>query len=49
MEKMIADGTIDQAALDALAPVDGTPVVLSQDQQAAAGEYVNTNWNIDLP
>ena len=48
-EKMIADGTIDQAALDGLAQVDGTPVVLSETQQKAAADYVNANWNIDLP
>ena len=48
-EKMIADGTIDQAALEGLAQVDGTPVVLTEAQQKAAGEYVNANWNIDLP
>ncbi len=48
-EKMIADGTIDQAALDGLATVAGTPVVLTQAQQTAAGEYVNANWNIELP
>ena len=48
-EKMIADGTIDQTALGNLAQVSGTPVVLTEAQQKAAGEYVNANWNIDLP
>jgi len=48
-EKMIKDGTIDQTALDSLAKVAGTPVVLTSDQQKAAADYVNANWNIDLP
>jgi len=48
-DKMIADGTIDQAALDGLAKVSGTPVVLTPAQQTAAGDYVNANWNIELP
>jgi putative spermidine/putrescine transport system substrate-binding protein len=48
-EKMIADGTIDAAALGALAQVEGTPVVLTQDQQKAAADYVGANWNIELP
>jgi putative spermidine/putrescine transport system substrate-binding protein len=48
-EKMIADGTIDQAALDSLAKFAGTPVVLTSDQQKKAADYVNANWNIDLP
>ena len=48
-EKMIADGTIDQAALAGLAQVSGTPVVLTSAQQKAAGDYVNANWNIALP
>ena len=46
---MISDGTIDAAALAALARSPGRPVVLTQDQQKAAGEYVKANWNIDLP
>ena len=48
-EKMIADGTIDQTALDSLAKVAGTPVVLTADQQKKAADYVNANWNIELP
>jgi putative spermidine/putrescine transport system substrate-binding protein len=48
-EKMIADGTIDQTALASLAQVAGTPVVLTEAQQKAAADYVNANWNIDLP
>jgi putative spermidine/putrescine transport system substrate-binding protein len=48
-QKMITDGTIDQTALASLAQVAGTPVVLTPAQQKAAGEYVNANWNIDLP
>jgi len=48
-QKMITDGTIDQTALNSLAQVAGTPVVLTSAQQKAAGDYVNTNWNIDLP
>jgi hypothetical protein len=46
---MITDGTIDQTALGNLGQVAGTPVVLTSAQQKAAGDYVNTNWNIDLP
>jgi putative spermidine/putrescine transport system substrate-binding protein len=48
-EKMIADGTVDQAALESLAQVEGTPVVLTQEQQTAASEYLSANWQIDLP
>ena len=48
-EKMITDGTIDQTALGSLAKVAGTPVVLTPAQQKAAGDYVNANWNIELP
>jgi putative spermidine/putrescine transport system substrate-binding protein len=48
-EKMVKDGTIDQAALGALAQATGTPVVMTQDQAKKAGEYVAANWNINLP
>ena len=46
---MVADGTVDKTALDSLAQVSGTPVVLTEAQQKAAADYVNANWNIDLP
>jgi putative spermidine/putrescine transport system substrate-binding protein len=49
LEKMVADGTVDQAALDKLADASGTPVVLTQEQAAKASEYLTANWNIDLP
>jgi len=48
-DKMVKDGTIDQAALGAVAKVSGTPVVMTQDQAKKAGEYVNANWKINLP
>lgn len=42
MEK---NGTVDQAALAALSPTTGTPVVLTQDQIATANTYLKANWN----
>lgn len=48
LDKMVADGTVDQAALDKLAPTSGTPVVLTQDQLAAGQEYLKANWNITI-
>jgi putative spermidine/putrescine transport system substrate-binding protein len=47
-DKLIADGTIDQEALAALAPVEGTPVQLTQEQIAAAQEYLAANWDITI-
>jgi putative spermidine/putrescine transport system substrate-binding protein len=48
-DKLIADGTIDQEALGKLAEATGTPVVLTQEQVAAAQEYLAANWSIELP
>lgn len=48
-EKMIADGTIDQDALGKLAQANGTPVVLTQDQNKKAADYLAANWTIELP
>jgi putative spermidine/putrescine transport system substrate-binding protein len=48
-EAMIRDGTIDEAALAAVAQVEGTPVVLTQDQVKTVSDYLAANWNIELP
>ena len=47
-DKLIADGTIDQEALDKLAEASGTPVQLTQDQITAAQEYLAANWDITI-
>ena len=47
-EKLIADGTINQEYLEALAPAQGTPVVLTQEELTAAQTYVSENWNITI-
>ncbi len=41
---MIEDGTIDQAALDAL-PSDEPPVVQTPEQIKAAADYLKENWS----
>jgi hypothetical protein len=46
---MVADGTVDQAALDSLADAGGTPAVLTQEQTTAAADYLAANWAIELP
>ncbi|MCO1654742.1 ABC transporter substrate-binding protein [Pseudonocardia sp. S2-4] len=43
-EKMAADGTIDQAAFAALPPATGEAVVLTEEQQTKAQEYLKANW-----
>lgn len=48
MDQMITDGTVDQAALGALAAVTESAVSLSQDQLAAGQEYLTANWNITI-
>ncbi len=48
-DAMIRDGTIDQAALDAVAQAEGTPVVLTQDEVKTVTDYIAANWNIELP
>lgn len=47
-EKMVADGTIDQALLAKLATASGSPAVLTQEQLAAGQEYLKANWNITI-
>jgi putative spermidine/putrescine transport system substrate-binding protein len=47
-EKMIKDGTIDQAALAKLAPSTGTPVQLTPAQETKAQDYLKANWNITI-
>ena len=46
--KMVADGTVDQAALGKLAPASGTPVQLNQEQLTKGQEYLKANWNITI-
>jgi putative spermidine/putrescine transport system substrate-binding protein len=43
-EPMQQAGTIDQAAWDALPPVNGEPVIVSVEQNKAATEYLAGNW-----
>jgi putative spermidine/putrescine transport system substrate-binding protein len=43
-DAMVKDGTIDKAAYDALPPVEGEPVVVSEDQSAKATKYLAANW-----
>ena len=49
LDKMVAAGTVDQAALGALGQASGTPVVLTQDQVKKAADYLAANWSIELP
>jgi putative spermidine/putrescine transport system substrate-binding protein len=49
LDKMIADGTVDEEALGKLAEASGEPVVLTQDQVTAASAYLAENWDIPLP
>jgi putative spermidine/putrescine transport system substrate-binding protein len=49
LEKMVADGSVDQTALGALAESAGTPTVLTQEQTTAAADYLAANWAIELP
>ncbi len=49
LDTMTKNGTVDQAALGALAQVTGTPVVMTQEQNTKAADYVNANWNIPIP
>jgi putative spermidine/putrescine transport system substrate-binding protein len=43
-ESMQKAGTIDQAAWDALPPVEGEPVIVSVEQNKKATEYLSGNW-----
>ena len=45
---MIKDGTIDQAALDALARRRHARSSSPQDQIKAARTYLNANWDITI-
>ncbi len=47
-DKLIADGTIDEEALGKLAPTTEAPVVLTQEQAAAAQAYLAANWDITI-
>jgi putative spermidine/putrescine transport system substrate-binding protein len=47
-DKLIADGTVDEEALGMLAEVSSTPVQLTQEQVAAAQEYLAANWDIAI-
>jgi putative spermidine/putrescine transport system substrate-binding protein len=43
-EKMSTAGTIDKAAFEALPKIEGTPVLLTQQQSDAAAAYLKDNW-----
>ena len=43
-ESMQKAGTIDKAAWDALPPVSGEPVIVSETQNKKASEYLASNW-----
>jgi putative spermidine/putrescine transport system substrate-binding protein len=43
-DAMVKDGTIDKAAYDALPPVEGDPVIVSEEQSAKATKYLADNW-----
>lgn len=49
LDAMQKAGTVDAAALGALAQVTQTPVVMTQDQNKKAADYVAANWKINLP
>jgi putative spermidine/putrescine transport system substrate-binding protein len=41
---MVEAGTIDEAAYDRLPEAPGDPVTLTEEQSAAANEYLSANW-----
>ncbi|GIF76870.1 ABC transporter substrate-binding protein [Asanoa siamensis] len=43
-DAMTAAGTLDKALFDALPPVTGSPVFLTEDQTKSANEYLAANW-----
>ena len=43
-DSMVEAGTIDSALYDALPPVEGTPVVPTNDQTTKNAEYLGANW-----
>jgi len=47
-EVMDKAGTIDKTAYDALPPVSGTPVFITEDQRAKITDYLNQNWQKEM-
>jgi putative spermidine/putrescine transport system substrate-binding protein len=43
-DAMTKAGTIDKAAYSALPQVEGSPVIVTEDQSAKAAKYLSTNW-----
>ncbi len=43
-DAMVAAGTIDKEAYDALPAVEGDPVIVTEEQSAKATEYLSANW-----
>jgi putative spermidine/putrescine transport system substrate-binding protein len=43
-DEMKSAGTLDEAAFGKLPPVNGTPVLLSEDQNTTAADYLAKNW-----
>jgi putative spermidine/putrescine transport system substrate-binding protein len=43
-QAMVDEGTIDQALYDALPPVEGTPVIPTNEQTEAMAAYLADNW-----
>ncbi len=43
-DAMVAAGTIDKAKFEALPSVEGTPVVVSEEQNKKAANYLAANW-----
>lgn len=43
-DDMIEAGTIDQKAYDALPPVEGTPVTVTEPDAKTAADYLSENW-----
>ena len=43
-DAMVKAGTIDKTKYDALPSVQGTPVIVTEDQNKKAAEYLSANW-----
>jgi len=43
-DAMVKAGTIDKAKYDALPPVSGNPVVVTEEQNKKAADYLSQNW-----
>ncbi len=41
-------GTIDKTAYDALPPVNGTPVFITEEQRTKITDYLNQNWQKEM-